>query len=84
MIALKRLCATMVFLSCVSCSLAPKPVTYECASIKLPPVPNLAVYSITSKSTPDFVAKAFFATTLAQQDWIRTVLKQVSDSQNTP
>lgn len=82
MIALARLCATMVFLSCISCSLAPKPVSYQCASIKLPPVPILAVYSITAKSSPAFVAKAFFATTLAQQDWIRAANKQVDDSQN--
>jgi hypothetical protein len=84
MMAFRRFCATMVFLSCISCSLAPKPVDYKCASIELPPDPTLAVSSITATSPPDYVVKAWVATTLAQQDWIRDVRTQISDSQGTP
>lgn len=82
MIALKRLTAIMVILSCTSCAtVAPKPIYYKCPKIKLPNPPVLAISEITDKSTDDFVAKAYFASVSAQHDYILSVNTQVDNSQ---
>lgn len=80
MISISRLSVIILFLNFTSCTTPPPNIAYECPEIILPHDPFVPIGSLTDKSKPDEVMKAWVATAIAYRDWNRIVRQQIDMS----
>lgn len=77
---MKLLFVVVITILLSACATKPVQIAYNCPTLMLPPDPVPFTRSLTGKSPPDEVVKAWVATAIAYRDWDRVVRLQVSKS----
>lgn len=71
----------MIIVLC-SCSNNITPIAYHCPAIQLAEIPKLPIETLSKKSKPDEVVKAYVSTLVILKGWIKITKDQV-DVYNT-